>query len=301
MRLLVSLCNKRASLEREDKVLYPTVFLLEVDTQNNTITPIKIRWWTWKPKGVTGLSRYKDGFICLLQAKKHKLFYIDKSYKVKKRWTLNMVKDGHSVTVKDGRIYIASTGNDSIVEFIPEKKEERLYWKASSDNKDTIHLNSLLWVKDQLIVSAFGKRQGEEWITARNGFIMDITKGQIIKNSLFHPHTLVKTEEGIFLCESAKKRVISFEGEDELSLDKGYIRGLAISKEEIAVGISHARKRSKSTGRLNRVDDKLMQSFRSGCGIKVFKRKGACLKDAEFSKFIDLYPYGNEIYDIILF
>jgi len=303
MKLIVSLCNKKASVEKErgHKMLYPGVFLLEVDTYTGSIRPIRIRWWTWKPTGVTGLTKYKDGFLCLLQAKAHRLFYIDRrSYKVKKRWKLKTVKDGHSIAVKDGKIYIASTGNDSIVEFSPDTGEEKIYWRMNNGQKDTIHMNSIIWFNGSMIVSAFGKKAGEQWITAKNGFLMDVTKSKIIKNSLFHPHTLLSIEEKIYLCESARKRVISADGEDILELDKGYVRGLVITEDEIAIGISHARKRSKSTGRQNKMDDELIQSFRSGCGIKVFERRGKEIGNAKFKRFIDLYAYSSEIYDLLL-
>ena len=302
MKLLVSLCNKKASVdrEREKKMLYPEVFLLEVNTETEEVRPIKIRWWTWKPKGVTGILPFRDGFLCLLQAKKHKLFWLDRDYKVKKRWALRMVKDGHSLAEMEGKIYIASTGSDSIVEFIPETGEERTFWKENSSERDTIHVNSMVWVDGHMIISAFGRKSGDQWITARKGFLMDIHTGEKIKDSLFHPHTLLKTEEGIFFCESANKRVVSIDGSDMLDIKGGYVRGLVIKEDQIAVGISHARKRSKSTGRPNRMDDELMKSFQTGCGIKIYKRCGQKINDAKFVKFIDLYPYSNEIYDIVL-
>jgi len=302
MKLIVSLCNKKASVEKERgcKMLYPKVFLLEVDTDDETIKPIKVRWWTWGPTGVTGLTKYKDGFLCLLQAKTHRLIYVGRDYKVKKRWKLRKVKDGHSIVVRDGKVYIASTGNDSIVEFCPDTGEERFYWRMNDGEKDTVHINSIIWVKNSMLISAFGKKAGDQWITARNGFLMDITKERVIKEALFHPHTLTTAGKRIYLCESAKKRIISVNEEDMLELDKGYVRGLVITKDEVAVGISHARKRSKSTGRQNKMDDQLIQSFRSGCGIKVFAKKGEKLSNAEFKKFIDLSAYSNEIYDLLL-
>jgi len=129
---------------------------------------------------------------------------------------------------------------------------------------------------------------------------MDIHTGEKIKDSLFHPHTLLRTEQGLFFCESARKRVVSMDEPDILDIEKGYVRGLLITRDEIAVGVSHARKRSKSTGKLNKMDDELMRSFRSGCGVKIYKRYGKKLKESEFLKFIDLYPFSNEIYDLIL-
>ncbi len=302
MRFIVSLCNKKAAVERErdEKMLYPGVFLLEIDSETDTINPIKVRWWSWGSRGVTGLMPYKEGFLCLLQAKRHRLFWLDKNYKVKKSWRLKRVKDGHSLAVKDDKIYIASTGNDSIVEFIPETGEERIFWKENSMERDSIHMNSMIWMGSHMIISAFGKKAGEQWITARNGFLMNIHTGQKIKDSLFHPHTLLKTEQGVFLCESAKKRVIALNEADILDVERGYVRGLLITEDEIAVGISHARRRSKSTGKLNRLDDELMSSFRNGCGIKIYRRHGKRLRESEFVKFIDLYPFSNEIYDLIL-
>ncbi len=302
MKLIVSLCNKKASVnkERDTKMLYPNVFLLEVDTEKEQVKPIKINWWTWKPKGITGLAPYKNGFLCLLQAKSHKLFYIDKKYTLIKKWKLNKVKDGHSIVVYNEKIYIASTGNDSIVEMHPDTSTEQIFWQANNNKKDTIHLNSIIWHEDEMIISAFGQKSGDRWITAKNGFLKNIHKDKIIKNHLFHPHTILKTSDGIFFCESARKRIVNLDNNNILSLKAGYVRGLAITDEEIAIAISHARKRSKSTGKLNDMDDELMKSFQVGCGINVYKRYGNEINKAKFTKFIDIYPFSNEIYDLLL-
>lgn len=301
MRLIVSLCNKKASVdrEREKKMLYPDVFLLEVNTETEEVKPIKIRWWTWKPKGITGLAPYNDGFLCLLQAKPHKLFYISKQYKIIKKWVLKKVKDAHSLVVRGNNIYIASTGNDSIIEFIPETDEERIFWREGLSEEDTIHVNSMVWSDDHMIISAFGKKSGDQWITARQGFLMDIHTGTKIRDSLFHPHTLLKSKKDIFFCESANRKVHSMNGNEVLNIRNGYVRGLLITEDEIAVGISYARRRSKSTGRPNQMDDELMRSFQAGCGIKIYKKYGSKINEAKFIKFIDLYPYSNEIYDVI--
>jgi len=297
MRLIVSLCNKKKSVikERKEKILYPKVFLLEVDTETERIRPIKINWWTWKPKGVTGLAKYKDGFLCLLQAKRHKLFFLDKNYKVKKKWSLKYVKDGHSLLVKDEKVYIASTGNNSIVEFLPEKGEEKIYWRANNEEKDTLHINSIAYFEGNLVISAFGKKEKENWLCSKNGYIFDVTNGRIIKDELFHPHTLISKDGELFFCESAKRKIRSLK-KDLLQIDKGYVRGLAIYGNEIVFGISHARRRSKSTGRLNDMNDSLIRSFQAGCGIWICRKIG---EDFQLVRFINLFPYSNEIYDIL--
>ncbi len=158
-----------------------------------------------------------------------------------------------------------------------------------------MHINSIAYLDGNLVISAFGKKEKDNWLYSKNGYILDITDGKVIKNGLFHPHTLISKNGKLFFCESARRKIRSLE-EDLLQIEKGYVRGLAIYKDEIAFGISHARKKSKSTGRMNDMNDNLIRSFQAGCGIWIYKKvKG----DFQPVKFIDLFPYSNEIYDIL--
>src|SRR5581483_5589453 len=140
----------------------------------------------------------------------------DRQYQVKDVWPLELVKDGHSVAVRAGKAYIASTGTDTIVEFDPDYGE-RVYWKANELGHDTIHLNSLFWNQGNLYATAFGPKKGEVWRSADEGYLMNITTEAVIAAPLYHPHSACAVQgcddAGIYFCESQRMAVGRADGQ----------------------------------------------------------------------------------------
>ena len=78
MRLLVSICNKKRGPEETD----PGIFLYEVDVRNGQTEPVRIDHPDiGLPGGVTGLTRYGDGFAVVTQDNPPRLVFLDDRYR----------------------------------------------------------------------------------------------------------------------------------------------------------------------------------------------------------------------------
>lgn len=282
VRFLVSICNQRA-----EPVKLPGTYLFEVDSDRQTVTPATLHDARLHScVGITGLARQGDELLALVQSLSEPCmlvrFGID--YRVKNVWPLASVADGHSLTVASDRIFIASTGTDSIVEFTPGSGESVL-WQDNDFGEDTIHLNSVLWLKGCLYATAFGKKTAERWSSATLGYLFNVSTGRVLAEPIAHPHSatvsLSSPREGIYYCASTHQTVCREDGQ-KLHTGSGFTRGLIVTATHIYVGIS------KHRGALT-----------DPCGVRVYQRHGDSLANSRLVASIDLSPYGQEIYDLL--
>jgi len=290
MKLLVSLCNK---------IVEPIgpPFLLEVDTVSEEITPIFLDDSRVPPPlGFSGLCPYREGFLAALQTEPTTLLQLSREYQVENVWTLTRVKDARSLAVFEDKIYLVSTGNDAIVEFAPDS-EERIFWRANHEGKDSIHLNSLAWHEGNLYATAFGKKKGDSWSSADAGFLQNLTTGTCLCEALMHPHSLLVADDGFYFCRSRHMSVGKPDGQD-LEIGVGYTRGLCVSGEYIWVGVSRGRASSKSLGKVveNPQDSGLLTGL---CGVVMYRRNADDLSKSELIGAFWLEDYRTEIYDIL--
>lgn len=293
MKFIVSICNK----QRAEQAKLPDIFLFELSTKQLEPKPIALKHPDIPPaRGITGLAHYHEGILALLQIKPMKLVYFNRQYKVENVWTLTLAKDGHSITVNRNKVYIASCGTDSVIEFDPDLGE-KVFWQDNGQGKDSIHLNSIAWHNGELYVTAFGSKKGELWSSADAGYLMNITSGQIITCPLYHPHSALSTNEGIYLCESSRMAVRRVDGQS-LVVGTGYTRGLFITPTHLYVGTSKGRVKSKSTGKVidNPADPGLMAGE---CKVLIYGRKKGNLESGKLIGQACLEEYAEEIYDIL--
>ena len=295
MRLLISTCNHPKPVAANPEISH---FLWEYNTQSFDLTPIPLHHPQLpQAYGVTGLARYRDGFVAMWQSPFPHLLYLSPNYRIQKVLPLTLTRDGHSLTVYDDTIWIASTGNDSVTG-VHHRHGEFLVWRANTRNRDTIHLNSLVFWEGELLVSAFGKRTGSLWKGSQAGYVINITRNRVVRNHLAHPHSLVTRPEGIYLCESATKSVIG-PSRKSLPIGRGYTRGLVITPSELCVGVSRQRKTSRSTGKVVEADTK--GEFKPGkCGLVFFNIDKQEITACAFRGFMNLDPFAPEIYDVWL-
>lgn len=290
MHLLVSLCNrspKRYGALRD-------TLLLHVDVNSGAVRPIDLPYEVTKDAwGMTGITRYEGGYICLLQPQS--LLYLSTALKPLALYPLNLVRDGHSLAYHNGLCYIASSGSDSVVTFCPERGE-RVFWCANHEaNTDTIHLNALLWDNRGCWITAFGRREGELWRTAEHGYILNTATGEKNMADLYHPHSLTSFNGAYYVCESSAMRLRSTSGIN-VHIPRGYMRGLAIEDGAVFVGSTKGRTRSRST---NVLTDNGPVRQEGECGVCVYRTTDQPL-DLEFSCFIDIGAFADEIYDIVV-
>ncbi len=282
MRFLVSICNQRA-----EPVRLPGTYLFEIDGVSQTITPVPLGDSRLDScVGITGLARCGDDLLAMVQSLDEPCMVarFTTDYRVKNVWPLALVRDAHSVTAAQGKLYVASTGTDSIVEFEPGIGE-KVIWRDNDFGEDTIHVNSVLWLRGCLYATAFGRKTGERWSSALAGYLFNLTTGRIVAEPIAHPHSatvsLSSPREGIYWCASTEQAVCRDDGQ-RLPTGSGFTRGLIVTATHLHVGIS------KHRGALT-----------DPCGVRIYDRPGADLNDCRLAASIDMSPYGQEIYDLL--
>ena len=295
MRLLISTCNH--PLPPKNRSVWER-FLWEYDTRSDTFTPIPIR----HPQlpisvGVTGLARYRDGYVALWQSQTTHIVFLDSEYRVRDVRPLTLTRDGHSLIVRDDWIWLASTGNNSVTIFHPDHGEQ-FHRQTNAQNRDTLHVNSLAFWNGQLWTTAFGPKTGSSWRESRAGYIRNVTHDQFERTGLAHPHSLVARLEGLYVCESARMSVRDA-SDRVLHVGRGYTRGLVLTNRWLCVGTSRPRRKSRSTGAT--LDKPSEGGFVAGeCGLALYERNSQDIADSTLLRFSCPHPEVAEIYDIVL-
>jgi hypothetical protein len=290
MELLISLCNRLPERYQELR----GVFAAKVNVDDGSVTPVMLpaevtesRW------GMTGMARYRGGYACLLPPSS--LVLLSAALEVEALYDLKNLLDPHSIAAHDGKLYIASTGTDSVIEFTPEQGE-KIFWRASDTGTDTVHLNSLLWQNDGLWITAFGRKSGALWRSAEQGYALNILSGARVFGHLHHPHSLIEAGGALWVCESATMTVRNTKGQ-QIPAPHGYLRGLALADGFLCVGSTKGRTRSKSTGTLiGNSADPGQPAGEPGIGIYELGTNGSL---PSCRRFIEMSAYADEIYDIL--
>ncbi|HXG08902.1 MAG TPA: DUF4915 domain-containing protein [Gemmataceae bacterium] len=292
MKFLVSICNKN----RAEGARLPGVFLFEVDPENPRPRPVPLEHPRLLPaKGITGLAHYGDGILAVMQGAAQ-LALLTRKYEVKAVWNLPLLKHAHSIAVAGRKAYIASTGNDSVVEFDPAEGS-RVYWRHNRGEEDTIHLNSLVYRDGALYATAFGPKKGLLWSSASGGYLANLDSGHTVISPLYHPHSACALNGEFYFCESSRMAVGRENGQ-RLAVGLGYTRGLVVTEARLYVGISKGRTESVSTGQ--KVSNTAVPRLKaSRCAVLIYRHNKSDLGKSELLGQVCLEEYGEEIYDIL--
>lgn len=298
MKILVSFCN-----QAEPAAGLPRVVLAVVDDETSRVEPyFLVDRRLPEIGGVTGLAHFGDDLLLVTQSEPFCLVHLTRKLQIKDVWPLSLVRDAHSISVHERRVYIASTGTDAIVAFDFERGES-VYWRANAEGRHTIHLNSVLWHCGELYATSFGVKRGDLWRSAQDGCLVKVESGQVVLPFLYHPHSAVSGSEGrnnqIYCCESWNQAVRREDGQ-KLHVGTGYTRGLALTATDLYVGVSTGRLTSRSTGvAVANLDQP--EWAESMCGLMVYEfAPGRGLSESRLKKTINLEQYSLEIYDLLL-
>ncbi|MGC2458710.1 MAG: DUF4915 domain-containing protein [Gallionellaceae bacterium] len=289
-KLLVSLCNLPVASDT-------AVLQLDVDTLQ--VSPVNLGA-TVPIKTCTGLTR-DHARLFMLCADTDGKFYLAalRSGDLKPLFFqyLPEIIDGHSILINQGRLYIASTGNDAVISYRlgPTGIDDSdVFWRVAGSRADTHHINGLaLWHGD-IVLSAFGPKSGQTWSTASNGYLFNLTQNTRLADNLYQPHSIKEWGGNLYYCESVRGNIACL-GKAEWEIG-GYTRGLDfIAGDTVAVGSSKARKISKSTGLINNPADPGQSS--GECEINFFRlsTSGGITRLAGIS----LSNYAPEFYDVL--
>ena len=294
MCLLLSFCNQAAS---------PHLCLLLLDPKN----PESTQWIKLPDRayrhfgGATGLAADERFIYAVGQipSGSTELLIFDKNLTLKAIHPLGHVRDGHSICIKDSKLYIASTGSDQVFEISISDDfkniREEVFWTSPDRNpekQDNIHINSMAIINGALHISAFGKKEDDNWKATKNGYCLNIENDEYLAEGIFHPHTLLELNGRPIVCESQTGSLwIKEEGSNSIKKQimlGGYIRGLAFDGEFYYAGRSADRKISRSTGKAN---------------TDVNKSKTSALlkldKDFNLVEEFSLDGLCSEVYDIL--
>ncbi|MCI0709841.1 MAG: TIGR03032 family protein [Chloroflexi bacterium] len=288
--ILISFCNLT-------KTEAPGSGLLQLDLKRKTKRWIKITDGAGKVKSSLGIAAYNNELFHVFRSTNGfhlAVLDLEKLY-LKKTYPLTDVEDVHSIIVSKVCIYVVSTGTDEVVAFPFQngnlgKKE--IIWTPTGNGRDTHHLNAIcLNEHNELVCSGFGPKKTDRWSSADEGYIYNITTQAVVKDGIYHPHSVV-VNNNLYYCESVRSSVHSL-NDTNLFQFEGYTRGIGFLDENIiVVGSSKGRKISKSTGLINNMADP---------GVKVGKCEiHICeLQTGREYDRIDLSDFGDEIYDIL--
>ena len=248
----------------------------------------------------TGMVRLNDFLFVVMQSSRcPQLAAFDL-----RRWALVaaspfvQVRDPHSLAVHDGRLYVASTGDNAVYELLlngPRLGSERLHWRYpdTSDDHDDVHLNSLAFVNAELLVSAFGPRDPEGRWTPE-GRVLNTDTGALLAEGVSQPHSLIHNQGRLMFCESLGGRFHVSSYREQISAPAshriaGYTRGLAPGEDGVLIGVSGPRAASRST---RKPLDIPLDAASSGVWKLSFTTGKA-------SRVIDLPDAVNEVYDLL--
>ena len=295
-RLLVSFPNQKRS--RAQRLFC----FANVDERKKLVRWIRCGTTKRVDLGVSGCAVLGGILYVVIQSKKKpKVISIDpKNWRIREIYFLKKVQDPHCLVVHQGKLFLASTGNNSIYSLLIDGdsivgEEEVWHFPNTSFDQDDVHLNGLVFIDDQMVISAFGRRNTEgDW--SKNGILFNVITGSAIRDHLDHPHSaqflnglLVFAESNIGMIHIGKmKGRLNF---DFLNIKVGgYPRGILIRKDHLIVGQSKIRQISRSTGATINTESKDL----GFCGLVKID-----LNDYTCGKIIDLSSSGPEIYSVL--
>jgi GT2 family glycosyltransferase len=211
-------------------------------------------------------------------------------------YTFRMAVDVHSICLSDEKLYVVSTGTDEVLELGIRGKEvrsENVFWRPDPDGPraDVYHLNGLCAWRGGLLVSGFGRKSGQLWSSAQDGFILNTINGAVIASAIYHPHSIAALNDKIAYCESSKMAV-RVVGDDRQQCLPGYTRGLCQVAERLYAGTSRGRKASKSTGIIHNPCN--VGEPQGKCSVSRLSGDGFGLEQT-----VDLSAFSAEIYDLL--
>ena len=237
--------------------------------------------------GVTGVCFHQGQMVLLLQRMPSTLVFINERNTVDRIMPLKGLKGVHTIVSWKDEIYLSVTNQDRVVVLRDDATED--IW-TNHTMSDQIHLNSLCVHDDQIFASAFGVKKNKLWSSADSGYVFNLSSGEKVIESIWHPHSTFSYQGEIYCCDSSNQRIVSAKGE-LLSDLPGYTRGLYMNENVIVFGSSMGRQVSHSTG--IRISNKSDQGILAGeCGINVLFRHSNTLKT------LDLSDKASEVFEI---
>jgi hypothetical protein len=254
-------------------------------------------------KGITGIAATADHCFLAVPGEHERLISLDHRLRPVDVFSSAKARDLHSLCVRDGRLYYASSGSNEVLSVSCVDGRfggpERVHVSCGSTAEDEVHLNSLLVDGgDAVLYTMFGVGPRSQ---VRNlGAVIDARSGRALVEGLMDPHSLTRLPDGrLAFCESLRNSLCVVDPADgdmrRVGL-RGYTRGIAHTGRHLLVGASHWRDRSRSSAQLRG-----MPSF-LGAGSHQHTKESHLFvlrEDLSLAHAIDFTAYSSEIYDVV--
>lgn len=302
MRCLVTVVNKNRVRNRTRDTKLPYTYLFQVDLLTKEIKPVslpkELEKYSQKAFGMTGMCKKGENYLISFQGSEYPpILELDKNLQFIKTHQTKLTRSTHNIAmINDSILLMISTGTDSIISHDMETGEESVYY-PQKNTEDRNHMNGLLFHDEKVYYSAFGPKAGKLWKTAEKGFLRNLTEDTILETPIYQPHTIFPADDTLYFCESARALVRNLKGE-KLDVGLGYTRGLIVTDQYIAVGLSTGRIVSQSTGVI--LESSHPGEARGDCGIALFEKDQNDIANSKFLHLISLDEFAEEVYDLLL-
>lgn len=299
MHILVSFCNIRVQG-------LPVLGLL--DPIENECRALRLPDDLSSLKGITGLAVSDRCVYAVAQTfgpalgnrrtSPSALLIFDRSdLKLLRRYTFQLAADVHSILLVEDSLFVVSTGTDEVIELGISDTEcisEKIFWRREPDDlrEDIHHLNAICQSSRGLLISGFGKKIDDLWDSAREGFIFNISRGEVVASGIDQPHSLIEVNGELAFCESRRRMVRTLKGPCIETLP-GYTRGICVIFRELFVATSVGRQISRSHGTTIN-NPSAPGNLEGRCSISRFSVDGWKLEG-----IIDMTAHASEIFDLL--
>lgn len=282
MRLAVSLCNLRSDAPGG-------ILLFDSVTKEAASAGIDLG----AISSVTGLTLYGDILLAayISENVSHVAFLDARSLEILAKVALPDALDIHSIASRGDKLYVASTGSDSVLRYALgdlDLQLEGTHWSPASGDDDTIHINGMTTHEGRLLCSGFGKREGERWASASNGFVFDLDSSETVMTGIYHPHSVTLMDGQLYVLESVTGRLVASE-RSLWSID-GYARGLCFLAPGVAAIGSSVARHTNVQGFQNTADPGDPIGI---CALTIVEMATGS------RTVVSLGEYNNELYDIV--
>lgn len=245
--------------------------------------------------GATGVTYLPDGSLVIGLSGSRRLIRLSPEFTVGSQYGDDALEDVHSLAVRDDSLFAAATGKDALLEYRIEADNlvPLAAHRLSEADSDTAHVNSVCIHQGRVLISMFGQAWRDHPVGSPTGAIIDLADRSVVSDSLTHPHTLVSSEDRLYVLGSFSGTVEQVHPSGERSLCAqypGYLRGMAFFEQGALVGVSGRRRRSRGLGTLNVAGPE----FDQRCGVIWFSPQW------DVAQFTDLSWFGREIFDVTI-
>ena len=251
--------------------------------------------------GATGLTESGGDYWCIAQVPgvgASALVHLNALLEPVGAYALASTADGHSLIPFDGGLLVTDTLHNRVnhIEVAEDGSgiTETVFWSASDESEDVVHLNSIAAIGDDVFVSLFGPRGPTGWLSAMSGMVVHVNQKEPVCTDLYHPHSLQSFDGSLYWLESRRGLIHAYSeavGHEIVGSARGYLRGLAVTKDYFYVGASAARSRSRSTGTPNVVHSTDWSDFHSW----IYRIDRKTLHQERWV----LTPFGTEPFDLL--